>query len=219
MIKIMLLMAIVVSGIYGYGQTAGSIQVKVSGIDSLPVGNVTAELLHAKDSLLVKASISDKHGIANFENIRPGNYFIKISMIGFHAYSTPSFSVNGQGIVDAGTIVIKAQKQDEMKAVVVSARKPFIQKLNDRLVVNVESSIIGAGSSAMDILERAPGVTVDQNDIIGLRGRTGVIIMVDGKPTPMTGADLATYLRGLPSGAIERIDIITNPSAKYDAAG
>ncbi len=68
-------------------------------------------------------------------------------------------------------------------------------------------------------MERSPGITVDQNDAISLRGRAGVINMVDGKPLPMTGADLANYLRGLPSNAIERIEIITNPSAKYDAAG
>jgi hypothetical protein len=106
-----------------------------------------------------------------------------------------------------------------MQGVTVTAKKPFIQKLADRIVVNVDNSIVSAGSSALDVLERSPGVTVDQNDAISLRGRAGVIIMIDGKPTPMSGADLANYLRGLPSNAIERIDIITNPSAKYDAAG
>lgn len=98
-------------------------------------------------------------------------------------------------------------------------KKPFIQKLSDRIVVNVDNSIINAGSSAMEVLERSPGVNIDQNDIISLRGKQGVIIMIDGKPTAMSGSDLANYLRGLPSSAIERVDIITNPSAKYDAAG
>ena len=106
-----------------------------------------------------------------------------------------------------------------MKEVVVEGKKPFIQKLTDRIVVNVDNSIISAGSSAMDVLERSPGVNIDQNDVISLRGKQGVIIMIDGKPTPMTGTDLANYLKGLPSNAIDRIDIITNPSAKYDAAG
>lgn len=106
-----------------------------------------------------------------------------------------------------------------MKEVVVTGRKPFIQRLSDRLVVNVENSIVSAGSSAMDVLERSPGVVLDQNDVIALRGKQGVIIMIDGKPSPLTGADLASYLRGLPSNAIDRIDIITNPSAKYDASG
>ena len=106
-----------------------------------------------------------------------------------------------------------------MKEVVVEGKKPFIQKLTDRIVVNVDNSIISAGSSAMDVLERSPGVNIDQNDVISLRGKQGVIIMIDGKPTPMTGTDLANYLKGLPSSTIDRIDIITNPSAKYDAAG
>ena len=99
------------------------------------------------------------------------------------------------------------------------AKKPFIQKLSDRIVVNVENSIVSAGNSAMDVLERSPGVNIDQNDVISLKGKAGVIIMIDGKPSPMTGVDLANYLRGLPSATIERIEIITNPSAKYDAAG
>src|SRR5205085_1322353 len=94
-----------------------------------------------------------------------------------------------------------------------------IQKLTDRIVVNVEGSIISAGSTAFDVLDRSPGVTIDQNDQIALRGKAGVIIMIDGRISPLSGADLTNYLRGLPSNAIERIDIITNPSAKYEAAG
>jgi hypothetical protein len=115
--------------------------------------------------------------------------------------------------------LILIQSTAELANVTVNAKKPFIQRLTDRIVVNVESSIISAGSSAMDVLERSPGVSIDQNDAISLRGRAGVIIMIDGKPTAMTGADLANYLRSLPSSTIERIEIITNPSAKYDAAG
>ena len=107
----------------------------------------------------------------------------------------------------------------QMQSVTVTGKKPFIQKLNDRIVVNVDNTVVNVGSAAMDVLERSPGVTIDQNDVISLRGRQGVIIMIDGKPSPMSGADLANYLRSLPSNAIDRIDIITNPSAKYDAAG
>ncbi|RYZ57224.1 MAG: TonB-dependent receptor, partial [Chitinophagaceae bacterium] len=109
--------------------------------------------------------------------------------------------------------------ESEMQGVTVSARKPFIQRLNDRLIVNVDNSVVNAGSAAFDVLERSPGVTIDQNDNISLRGRQGVIIMIDGRVSPMTGADLANYLRGLPVNAIDRIEIITNPSSKYDAAG
>jgi hypothetical protein len=202
----------------GIAQTPANIKLKITGTDAMPLGNATVELLNARDTLLAKAAVSDNQGAAVFENIRPGNYFLKATMIGYLEHRTAKFTVTAGDAYDAGTLALRPESA-EMKTVVVSAKKPFIQRLNDRLVVNVESSIIGAGSSAMDILERAPGVTVDQNDVIALRGRSGVIIMVDGKPTPMAGADLANYLKALPSGAIERIDIITNPSSKYDAAG
>src|SRR5690606_31545666 len=115
---------------------------------------------------------------------------------------------------------INLQRQaKQIEGVTVKSEKPFIQKLTDRIVVNVENSIVSAGSTAMDVLERSPGVAIDQNESISLRGRSGVIIMIDGKPTPMAGNELTAYLRGLPASAIERIDLITNPSAKYEAAG
>ncbi|MBK7871030.1 MAG: TonB-dependent receptor [Saprospiraceae bacterium] len=89
----------------------------------------------------------------------------------------------------------------------------------DKLIVNVENSIVSAGSSALEVLQRSPGVIVDQNDNISLRGRQGVIIMIDGKPTQLGSQELANMLRGMASSTIEKIEIITNPSAKYDAAG
>jgi len=184
-----------------------------------PAENATVELRNAKDSSLVKLAITDKAGTADFENIRFGTYIIKVTMINFATQYSNTFSLSAeQTSVQVPSITLQPVTT-QLGTVTVTGRKPFIQKLSDRIVVNVENSIVSAGSSAMDVLERSPGVNVDQNDNITLRGKSGVIIMVDGKPTPMTGADLANYLKGLPSSTIERIDIITNPSAKYDAAG
>ena len=182
-----------------------------------PIEAVTVELLRTADSALVKTAISDKAGKATFSGVKPGIYLVKASLSGYsEKYKGPiDFT---QGIQNLEPLnLVRASK--ELQTVAVTAKKPFLQKLADRLIVNVENSIISAGSSAMDVLERSPGVSVDQNDNIGLRGKQGVIIMIDGKPTPMAGADLSNYLRGLPSSAIERIELITNPSAKYDAAG
>jgi outer membrane receptor protein involved in Fe transport len=91
--------------------------------------------------------------------------------------------------------------------------------LQDRIVVNIEGSPLSAGASAIEILERSPGITLDQNDVMSLRGKAGVLVLIDGKPTPMSGADLTAYLRSLPASTLDRIEIITNPSAKYEAAG
>ena len=183
------------------------------------VESATVELLRAKDSGLVKVAITDRNGIVEFEQVSFGRYLIRISMVNHTTtFSEPVELNESQSTVNIPSILLSPEAT-QLKGVTVTGRKSFIQKLTDRIVVNVDNSIVNAGSSALEVLERSPGVTVDQNDVIGLRGRQGVIIMIDGKPSPMSGADLANYLRGLPSNAIDRIEIITNPSAKYDASG
>ena len=185
-----------------------------------PVENVSVSLLRSKDSSLYKSSLSDKNGYVEFDFVKPGIYLIKISATNFEQKYSGIITVNENSKnLAIPDLSLSLNKSSQLKEVTVVAKKPFIQKLSDRIVVNVENSIVSAGSSAMDVLERSPGVNIDQNDVISLRGKQGVIIMIDGKPTPMTGSDLASFLRGLPSAAIDRIDIITNPSAKYDAAG
>ena len=196
--------------------TNGKISVTVKGDDQL-LENATVYLLDVKDSSLVKLSLTSKTGVAEFENILHGQYLIKATNINFEPYHSDPFTLNAETLTLPQVVLSRTATQ--MQGVTVKAQKPFIQKLTDRIVVNVENSIVSAGSTAMDILERSPGVAIDQNESISLRGRSGVIIMIDGKPTPMAGNELGAYLRGLPSSAIERIDLITNPSAKYEAAG
>ncbi|NCI47825.1 outer membrane beta-barrel protein [Sediminibacterium soli] len=197
----------------------GKVSVTIFGAQQDAIENVTVELLKAKDSTLARTAISDRNGVADFEGVRTGSYLIRASFINYTTVYSAVFTVSAEQPGPQGPPLRLNPSAAQVGEVVVTARKPFLQKLSDRLVVNVDNSIVSAGSSAMDVLERAPGVAVDQNDAIGLRGKQGVIIMIDGKPTPLSGADLANYLRGLPSSAIERIDIITNPSARYDAAG
>ncbi|MEP7238659.1 MAG: outer membrane beta-barrel protein [Ferruginibacter sp.] len=199
--------------------TRGNVSTTILSNQQAPVENATVELRKAKDSSLVKIALTDKSGKAEFENTRFSDYIIKVSAVNFTSRYSTAFTLSASQSTAKVPAITMQPGVTQLGNVTVSAKKPFIQKLSDRIVVNVENSIVSAGSSAMDVLERSPGVNVDQNDNITLRGKSGVIIMVDGKPTPMTGADLANYLKGLPSSAIERIDIITNPSAKYDAAG
>lgn len=201
-------------------EVKGRIRLKIVNREQQPLENATAELLRSKDSSLVKTALSDKTGIVEFENLQPGSYIIRTTLI------------NHQSAFSAWIIITADEPQPSVPAVVLEpgavqlkgievagARKPFLQRLSDRIIVNVENSVINAGSTALDVLERSPGIVVDQNDNISMRGRSGVIIMIDGKPSPMSGADLVNYLRSLPSNAIERIELITNPSSKYDAAG
>jgi iron complex outermembrane recepter protein len=216
-ITLMLLCCLLTAFAFSQGQK-GKISFTITDEQKTPIEAATAELLRTKDSALVKTSLSDKSGLTEFENIPFGSYLVRITAVDLASQYTNAFSLD-QASISVPSVTMVAKTNTQMQGVTVSAKKPFIQKLSDRIVVNVENSIVSAGSSALDVLERSPGVTVDQNDAISLRGRAGVIIMIDGKPSALNGADLANYLRGLPSNAIERIDIITNPSAKYDAAG
>lgn len=183
------------------------------------IENATVELLRAKDSALVKTTLTDKDGNAEWPTLPEGSYLVRVSGLNWEPQYSAPFQVAAGVTTHLPVMVLQNKNATQLQGVTVSAKKPFIQKLSDRIVVNVESSIVSAGSSALEVLEKAPGITIDQNDVVSLRGRQGVIIMVDGKISALSGSDLANFLRGLPAGAIERIDIITNPSSKYDAAG
>lgn len=197
----------------------GRVQVNIVNEQQSPIANATVELLRSKDSSLVKVAMSDKNGIAEFENILYGNYIIKAGVVNHaNSYSSVVTISAEQSLVQAGAISLK-QVSKELEGVTVAAKKPFVQRLTDRIVVNVENSIGNAGATAMDVLERSPGVRVGQNDAISMAGKGGVIIMINGKQVPMSGEELGNYLRSLPGSVIERIDLITNPPARYDAAG
>ncbi|WP_207493239.1 outer membrane beta-barrel protein [Aridibaculum aurantiacum] len=203
-----------------FAQQPGRLVITIHNTDNTPLEGATVELLRAADSVLVRSAVSDRAGIADLERIPEGTYHARVTMTGFAVTKAGPISITKeQPDVKYGPVVLSVNTTAELGGVTVTAKKPFIQKLTDRLIVNVESSIISAGSSALDVLERSPGVSIDQNDAVSLRGRQGVLIMIDGKPSPLGPADVANYLRGLPASAIDRIEIITNPSAKYDAAG
>lgn len=195
----------------------GTITGKVTDEQNKPMEGITAELLRSKDSSLVKTALSDKNGQLEFITVPYGDYIIRTSAASYQRTFSGIITLSSSSVAAADLKLKVAAK--ELQSVQVTGRKPFIQRLNDRIIVNVENSVVNAGSSAFDVLERSPGVLIDPNDNISMRGRAGVIIMIDGKPSPMSGADLANYLRSLPSNAIDRIELITNPSSKYDAAG
>ncbi|MBN8679863.1 MAG: TonB-dependent receptor [Chitinophagales bacterium] len=192
---------------------------RVNDSAGMPIEAATISLLYAADSSLVKMELSDATGRFEFSGINTGRFLVAVTAMGYEKmFGNPiEASATSSGIeLPPITLVGSAIN---LNTVTVTARKPFIERRSDRTIVNVESSILATGSTALDILERSPGVVVDQNDAISLRGRSGVIVMIDGKPNPMSGADLSNFLRTLPSNSIERIELITNPSAKYDAAG
>ncbi|MGY0035811.1 hypothetical protein [Pedobacter sp. NJ-S-72] len=131
-------------------------------------------------------------------------------------YESASIELNRN--TDLGSITL-SPLSNNLKEVSIAAVKPFIQQQYDKTVINVSGSIAAVGSTALEVLEKAPGITIDQNDNIAMRGRQGVLVMIDGKLVPMSGQDLANMLKGMSANQIEKIDLITNPSSKYDASG
>ncbi|HNU87145.1 MAG TPA: TonB-dependent receptor, partial [Ferruginibacter sp.] len=196
---------------------------KISGTiinpEKKPVESATIQLLKADNKALVKTAITDKAGNFSFEKIAEGKYIISTSAVGFaKKMSEPIEITAAKAEVDMASIEVNSQ-QKALEGVTVVAQKPFIEQKLDRTVVNVEASPSNAGATALEVLEKSPGVSVDNDGNISLKGKQGVIIMMDGKPTYLSGADLANVLRNLPASALDQIEIMTNPSAKYDASG
>jgi iron complex outermembrane recepter protein len=179
----------------------------------------TVSLLSAKDSSLIRSSVSDKAGKFEISNISEGRFLISVSFVGRELFFSKSFEISSfNKSIAIGNIVLQNQSK-QLKEVSVIGKKPFIEQKADRMVVNVDASPSSAGSSAMDILEKSPGVTVDKDGNISLKGKQGVTLMIDDKPTYLSATQLANYLKSLPASAIDQLEIMTNPSAKYDAAG
>jgi hypothetical protein len=184
-----------------------------------PVPFATLMLKSASDSVLYKGEITNENGVFSFENIKEGNYFIEIKTIGFEKFTGQAISISEQHpLIDLGIINLKANAQN-LDAVTVSTDRPFIERQADRTVVNIENSLIHSGSSILDVMEKLPAVQVNQDGQISLKGKQGLVIMIDGKPTGLSGQDLANMLKGMSSSNVQKIEIITNPPAKYDAAG
>ncbi len=176
-------------------------------------------LLNANDSTILKTALVDKEGKFVFENINYGKYLLLASSIGHSkTYSNLLTLTETNSAINAGTLqLIPAEKS--LAGVTVVSKKPFIERKADKTVLNVESSISSTGSTALEVLEKAPGVTVDKDGNVSLKGKQGVLIMIDGKQTYLSGPELANMLRNMSSNQLEQIEIMTNPSAKYDASG
>lgn len=174
-------------------------------------------LLDAVSNAPVKTEVPEKSGNFRFDALAKGKYILKVEENGIVKYLGQEMKITQN--TDLGVIPLQAKTNELNEVVVKTGPKPFIERKLDKLVVNVENSIVAAGNSVLEVLQRAPGVMVNQESAINLKGKSGVIVMIDGKPTPLSGADLITYLKGIQASSIESIEIITNPSARYDAAG
>ncbi|MFN8289517.1 MAG: TonB-dependent receptor [Chitinophagaceae bacterium] len=183
------------------------------------IESATITLLRVKDSSVAKITVANKEGQFAFEGLADGNYMVSISAVGHNPGYSPSFEISPSNRLVALKTIELVPAARSLGGVTVTAKKPLIEQKLDRTIINVESSITAVGGTALEVLEKSPGITVDKDGNISLKGKQGVVIMVDGRPSYLSGADLANLLRSMSASQLEQIEIMTNPPAKYDAAG
>lgn len=197
--------------------SAQKITGSVAGADREPQGFVTMTLLSAGDSALVKGAISDQNGRFEFENVPAGPYFVRAALVGFQPADSEIFDFDHADV--ALPALTLAPLSQELREVSVVAQKPLIEVKADKIIFNVDASPTNAGLNALELLRKSPGVSLDQNENISLKGRQNVLVQINGRLTPMTGQDLAQYLKSINSSDLDAIEIISTPGAKYDAEG
>jgi iron complex outermembrane receptor protein len=215
---LLLLLILLTLSLSSWAQTA---KVKISGRvgdhEQKPLMSASVALLRSADSSVYKMSVSGKDGIYQFENIPEGKYLVMVSAAG-HAKASSGIFTAGSTSVELPVINLKMASK-ELGQVTVVAQRPMVEQKIDRTVVNVEASVTNVGANALEVLEKAPGVQVDKDGNISLKGKQGVMVMLDGRPSYLTGAELANMLRGMQASQLDQIEIMTNPPARFDASG
>lgn len=215
-----ILLLIIILPIISIAQTNVKDQVYLRGklLDEqkMPVSFVTTALYNAADSALVTGAVSDENG--NFEiDPKPGLYFLKISILSYEEMTIPNIQVNDRD-VELGTLILK-ESSELLEDVIVQGEKSSMELSLDKKIFNVGKDLANAGGTATDILRNIPSVSVDVEGNVSLRGSNNVRILIDGKPSGLTSLKGGSGLQQLQGSIIERIEIITNPSARYEAEG
>lgn len=183
---------------------------------ALDLAQITIKEINNNSNVISKYSDSD--GSFEFSKIKEGKYLLVANYLGYEEFKKEFTAQGDKSLIDLGqiTLVSKALNLNEVKVV---ANTNYIERKIDRTIVNVDALISNAGTNVLEALEKAPGISVDQNGLIRLKGKAGVQVYIDDKPTYLSGAELENYLKSIPSSNVKQIEIMTNPPAKYEAAG
>lgn len=222
--KVLLLtLVICIATVKIFAQTVG--EGKISGkiieeTTSEPVPFATTILLDKKTKATIKVVQSDIDGNFMITNIPKGVFTFKASYLGFQTMVRDSVSITDQvKDINFGSIKMKQAKGNLLNEVTITAQKPTMQLGIDKKVFSVDQSLVSEGGSATDLLQNVPSVQTDIEGNVSLRGSSGVRVLIDGKPSLIGGGNVAQILQSIPASSIESVELITNPSAKYDAEG
>ncbi len=190
----------------------------VEATSPTPIPSATVSVWNARDSSLVTGTITDARGAFSIEGLRPGAYLLRISFVGFATQRHPVELTPTAMRFDAGTISL-SEDAAMLADVEVEAEREAMEVAIDRTIYNTKDQIVASGGNASDLLRNIPSVEVDSEGKVSLRGNQNVAVLINGKPAPVPAEFIATFLQQLPAGTIERIEVIPNPSAKYDPDG
>lgn len=203
----------------GYSQTEGRLSGTIHDEKGMAIPYATISVLDAENFSFVTGTITEESGGFLIQVPSEGSYVLRISSIGFEENTTAPFKVTGPAYSkDFGVIVLK-EEITSLYEITITSQRPLISVETDRIVVRVEGTVQAAGNTAFDVISKSPGIWVDQNGNIQLNGKSGAQVMIDGRLTYLSARDLQTMLRGMSAENIKNIEIISNPSAKFDAEG
>ena len=202
---------------HAFAQPTGSVTGKVTDGSNQPVSYATVTLLRS-DSSVVNGDLSKDNGSFSIAPVSPGSFVLRIESLGFKTKFTPVTITDDKPDAKLGTLKL-SQSETSLKEVSITGEKRVMELKVDKKVFNVEKNTTTAGGSATDVLQNVPAVSVDADGNVNLRGKGNVTVLIDGKPATMLGSDVSSALQSLPAGSIESVEVITNPSAKYDAQG
>lgn len=188
--------------------------IKVSDEKQLPIEGAVVELLDKGKK--IRSVISKKNGEAVVDNTSNGTYEVLATFTGYEQQTIKNIVVSNADVYLDVKLKITVS---ELAQVTVQSSKPFIQREQGKLVINPDASPTNVGTTVVELLEKSPGVMIDRNNGISLRNKAGVLVLIDDKQTYLQGAELMSMLASMNSSQVDRIELITNPSAKYDAAG
>ena len=207
--------------IYAQTGNTGKISGKiVDAVTNETIPYASAIVLDRKTKETVSIVQSDLDGNFVVPNLKNGVFTFKASYIGYQTMVRDSVSItNGTNNINLGTVKMKTGKGNILNEVTITAQKPTMQLGIDKKVFTVDQSIVSEGGSATDLLQNVPSIQTDMDGNVSLRGSGGVRVLIDGKPSLIAGGDVAQILKSIPASSIESVEVISNPSAKYDAEG
>lgn len=209
---------LLISGVIQSQPVSGVVKGRVVDTKNQPVAFATAALLNPQTTQIAKGVMCNEKGEFLIDKTEPGEYILSVRMLGFNANESEHIEITRSlNIIEK--VVILTETVQQLQETVIAGKYDFVEQAVDKTIINPNASIISSSESIYEILKKTPGVFIDDNDNISLKGMQGVQVMIDNKPTYVSGKDLAPLLKGMLGKNVKNIEIIENPSARYDAEG